>query len=47
MRLKMKQQIVEDTEDDDDDNAFRGMSVSPPNTMESSDASDENDYPMM
>ncbi len=33
--------------DDDDDNAFRGMSVSPPNTMESSDTSDENDYPMM
>jgi hypothetical protein len=32
--------------DDDDDNAFQGMSASPPNTMESSETSDENDYPI-
>jgi hypothetical protein len=36
-----------DTDNDDDDNAFQGMSVSPPNTMESSETGDENDYPMM
>lgn len=34
-------------DDDNDDNAFQGMSVSPPDTMESPDASDDNDYLMM
>ncbi|CAF0842900.1 unnamed protein product [Rotaria sp. Silwood1] len=32
---------------DDDDNAFQEMPSSPPNTLESSEASDENDYPMI
>lgn len=36
-----------DTDEDDDDNAFQGMADSPPNTMESSETSDENECPIM
>ncbi|CAF0973701.1 unnamed protein product [Rotaria sordida] len=35
-----------DTIDDDYDNAFQEMPSSPPNTVESSETSDENDYPV-
>ena len=42
----IKDEATDDAETDDDDNAFQGMSASPPNTMESSETSDENDYPI-
>ncbi|CAF2180370.1 unnamed protein product [Rotaria magnacalcarata] len=39
------QSETSDTGDDDSDNPFQAMPASPPNTVESSEVSDENDYP--
>ncbi|CAF0841071.1 unnamed protein product [Adineta ricciae] len=42
----IKDEVTDNGEmdEEDDDNAFQGTSISPPNTMESSNASDDNDY---
>jgi hypothetical protein len=43
----IKDEATDGGETDDDDNAFQGLSESPPNVMESSGTSDENDNPIM